>query len=71
MLSHRYTELLQSNTPNQLKKHMSLLVEKGDRSWKLEEDMLLLRGYGVYGDKWPLISMFYLPQRNRKEVQIR
>lgn len=45
--------------------------EKDDRSWSKDEDILLLRGFGVHGEKWSLISMFFLPQRNRKEIRNR
>ena len=52
-------------------RYLSLKYEKDKRSWTKEEDLLLLRGFGVHGEKWSLISMFFLPQRNRKEIRAR
>ena len=56
---------------NANRRYLSLKYEKEERSWTKEEDLLLLRGFGVHGEKWSLISMFFLPQRNRKEIRTR
>lgn len=41
------------------------------QEWSHEEDLDLLRGYQIYGDKWPLISIFFFPHRCRKELKAR
>lgn len=49
------------------------IVEKRlrDRQWQHPEDINLLRGFQVFGHKWPLLAKVYLPHRNIKEVRIR
>ena len=42
-----------------------------DGKWTHEEDIQLLRGYQVYGEKWSLVSLFFLPHRQRKELRQR
>jgi hypothetical protein len=44
---------------------------KGREKWSHEEDLDLLRGYQIYGDKWPLISIYFFPHRCHKELKAR
>lgn len=45
--------------------------DREGQKWTHLEDLNLLRGYQVYGDKWQMISIFFLPTRNRKEIKQR
>jgi len=44
---------------------------KRDTKWNHAEDCDLLRGYQIFGEKWPLIQIYYLPQRKKKEMKLR
>jgi len=39
-----------------------------DRGWQHWEDLSLLRGYTVYGERWPLVQMHHIPHRGREET---
>jgi hypothetical protein len=52
-------------------RYVSRREERSVREWTLEEDLLLFKGRGVHGDKWPLISSAYLPQRDQREIRTR
>jgi len=44
---------------------------RSQRKWSLEEDIDLLKGFQVYGDKWPMINLYFLPHRSRRELKSR
>jgi hypothetical protein len=58
---------------NRFKHFLSLEKErkKKNNEWSHNEDLNLLRGYQVYGEKWPMINVFFLPHRQRKEIRSR
>lgn len=33
--------------------------------------MLLLRGFSVYGEKWSLVGIFFLPGRSKQSIEKR
>ena len=39
--------------------------------WEHSEDVQLLRGFQVFGEKWSLVSSYFLPHRNRRELRLR
>jgi len=39
-----------------------------DLSWTLSEDLALLEGFAAHGESWPLINIFFLPQRPVKDL---
>jgi hypothetical protein len=39
-----------------------------DQSWQHWEDLALLRGFAIYGERWPLIQMYHVPHRERLEI---
>ena len=41
---------------------------KRDQSWQHWEDLALLRGFAIYGERWPLVQMYHVPHRDRNEV---
>ena len=43
----------------------------GLNSWSRDEDLDLLRGFQIYGNKWPLIAVFFFPHKCRKELKNR
>lgn len=49
----------------------STLASRMQSKWTDYEYINLLRGFQVYGDKWHLISIFFLPHRHRKEIKKR
>ena len=55
------------------KKYLGLQEEKRKRGikWTHEEDIAMLRGYQIYGAKWQLISIFFLPHRHHNEIKKR
>ena len=59
-------------TPSSLIRYTALEKSSRERDvWTHDEDLDLLRGYQIYGDKWPLISIFFFPHRCRKELKAR
>lgn len=42
-----------------------------DSRWTHFEDVDLLRGFFALGDKWHLISLYFLPHRKKKELKLR
>jgi hypothetical protein len=75
LLQFRFSQTtsINSSDENKFKKFLKLEKEKKlrDHKWTHEEDLKLLRGFQIYGEKWPMISIFFLPHRNRKEIKLR
>lgn len=75
LLEFRYTQLINTDCPEgtKFKSYLKLMKERGrnQRKWTLEEDIDLLKGFQVYGDKWPMINLYFLPHRSRRELKIR
>lgn len=71
ILAHRFSEGLAAQGTNPFKRYAAWRQERGDCEWSGAEDLQLLRGFGVHGCKWLLVSTYFLPQRNTKEIQTR
>ena len=75
LLEFRYTQLLNSAGPegDRFKKCAKLMKDRGKAApkWSLEEDIDLLKGFQVYGDKWHMINLYFLPHRSRRELKSR
>ena len=75
LLEFRYTQLINSDNTegDRFKSYLKLMKERGrnQRKWSLEEDVDLLKGYQVYGDKWAMINLYFLPHRPRRELKAR
>ncbi len=39
-----------------------------DQGWQHWEDLSLLRGFAVYGKRWPLVQMYHIPHRGREDI---
>ncbi len=73
-LSFRYYQMTSNCTEDtKFKKYLGLQEEKRKRGikWTHEEDIAMLRGYQIYGAKWQLISIFFLPHRHHNEIKKR
>jgi hypothetical protein len=73
-LSFRYYQMTSNCTEDtKFKKYLSLQEEKRKRGvkWTHEEDVAMLRGYQIYGAKWQLISIFFLPHRHHNDIKKR
>jgi hypothetical protein len=75
LLEFRYTQLVNAVGPegDKFKKYVKLMRERGKSQpkWTLEEDIDLLKGFQVYGDKWHMINLYFLPHRPRRELKSR
>lgn len=50
---------------------MNRLTANDSGKWRYDEDALLLRGFAVYGEKWALIGIFFLPGRSKNSIERR
>jgi len=75
LLKFRFSQMTLSNAPdeNKFKRYIKLDREKRvrDMKWTHNEDLNLLRGFQIYGEKWPMISIFFLPHRSKKDIKAR
>ena len=42
-----------------------------DPKWSHEEELDLLRGFRVFGERWPLIKIFFLPHRKPQQIKLK
>lgn len=42
-----------------------------NRKWTIEEEVALLRGFQVFGSKWNMIKLYFLPHKTRNEIKLR
>jgi hypothetical protein len=42
-----------------------------DIKWSHDEELELLKGYHIFGDKFHLIELYFLPHRRKKDVKLR
>ena len=40
-----------------------------DHKWNHSEELELLKGYQAFGERWPLIRVFYLPHRRSPQIR--
>eukprot|EP01039_Chlorochromonas_danica_P005577 gene5577-6140_t len=80
ILQFRYTQktLITMNIEqNGFKRFQQIIAEgKGslrskDEAWSLIDDFFLLKGFQVFGHKWHLYSLFFLPHRKAEEMKYR
>merc|ERR1711871_404408 len=76
LLRFRYRKLTASCAAareNRFREYLRLERDRKfkDSKWTHREDLSLLRGYQVFGEKWPMINIFFLPHRHRKEIKSR
>jgi hypothetical protein len=57
---------------NQFKLYMKLETDKKNNSvWTHAEDLELLRGFQVFGSKWALYHLFFLPHKRKSLIKLR
>jgi hypothetical protein len=57
------------NVGNQLVS--STITKRREEKWNSIEDLYLLKGFQIFGEKYPLISLFFLTHRNAQEIRNR
>ena len=58
-------------TLRRYQKLVSQYRARRDLKWPHEEDLDLLRGYQAFGERWPLIKIFFLPHRKPLQIRLR
>lgn len=75
LLEFRYMQLINAagSEGEKFKKYVKQMKERGKSQpkWTLDEDIDLLKGFQVYGDKWHMIHLYFLPHRPRRELKSR
>lgn len=42
-----------------------------DTKWSPEEELELLRAFQVFGNRWPLVRIFYFPHRKLSQLKLK
>jgi len=42
-----------------------------DTKWSSEEELELLRAFQVFGNRWPLVRIFYFPHRKISQLKLK
>ena len=42
-----------------------------DTKWSPEEELELLRAFRVFGNRWPLVRIFYFPHRKLSQLKLK
>jgi len=77
LLQFRYSQMVSLSSAtieeNNFRKFIRCDAEHNarDSKWTHIEELDLLRGFQLFGEKWPLIKMFFLPHRNTHQIRIR
>lgn len=78
LLQFRYSQMVSLSSAvrieeNNFRKFIRYEAEYGarDSKWTHLEELDLLRGFQLFGEKWPLIKMFFLPHRKAHQIRIR
>ena len=78
LLQFRYSQMVSLSSAtieeNNFRKFIRYEAEYSamrDSKWTHAEELDLLRGFQLFGEKWPLIKMFFLPHRKTHQIRIR
>lgn len=55
----RYRELEMENKIHSTKK------------WTRDEEIALLKGFQIFGNKWHMVKLYFLPYKTRNEIKLR
>ena len=78
LLQFRYSQMVSLSSEvkieeNNFRKFIRYEAEYSarDSKWTHVEELDLLRGFQLFGEKWPLIKIFFLPHRKTHQIRIR
>lgn len=83
LLEYRYTQMTSllnctsissSLEDNNFKRYHKLELDYKSRDegkWTHDEELDLLRGFYLFGDRWPLIKLFFLPHKTPHQIKYR
>lgn len=58
ILTHRYQTL-------------AIAYRNRDTKWSNSEELDLLRAYQVFGERWPLVKVFFVPHRKTQQIRFK
>jgi hypothetical protein len=72
LLQYRQIQLSSGPEDSKFKKYRVLEMEKQrNQKWTSGEDKELLRGFQVFGPKWFMIKLYFIPNKGRHEIKNR
>ena len=72
LLQYRQLQLSSGPDDTKFKRYRAFEIEKQrHQKWTLGEDKELLRGFQVFGSKWFMIKLYFLPNKSRHEIKQR
>jgi hypothetical protein len=46
-------------------------IHSTTRRWSREEEISLLKGFQIFGNKWHMVKLYFLPYKTRNEIRLR
>ena len=72
LLQYRQIQLSSGPEDSKFKRYRVVELEKQrHQKWTLDEDRELLRGFQVFGPKWVMIKLYFLPNKSRLVIKLR
>ena len=72
LLQYRQIQLSSGPEDSKFKRYRVFEMEKQrHQKWTSDEDKELLRGFQVFGSKWFMIKLYFLPNKSRHEIKNR
>ena len=72
LLQYRQIQLSSGSEDSKFKRYRVFEMEKQrHQRWSSDEDRELLRGFQVFGSKWFMIKLYFLPNKSRHEIKLR
>lgn len=72
LLQYRQIQLESGPEDSKFKRYREFEQEKQrHQKWTSDQDKELLRGFQVFGSKWFMIKLYFLPNKSRHEIKLR
>lgn len=72
LLQYRQIQLSSGPEDTKFKRYRVFELEKQrHQKWTADEDKELLRGFQVFGSKWFMTKLYFLPNKSRHEIKLR